>query len=124
MVQPSIQYLELFAQVAGVLAWGYHFANHKVVIHCDNNSVVAMINNTSSSCKNCMILLRILTHHCLVINLKIFAKHIETQKNGISDSLSRFQANRFERLTKGLNLDHHSTPIPTEIWPAMDIWFD
>ena len=123
-LEPSIQYLELYAQVAGVLAWGHFFQNSKVLLHCDNNSVVSMINETTSTCCNCMVLIRILTFHCLVINLKVVAEHIVTQKNEIADSLSRFQYKRFNKLTAHLNLDTSVTPVPEEIWPPNELWLD
>ena len=49
---PSIEYLELFALVAGVITWAKRFRNKRVTLFCDNSSVVDMVNNTSSSCKN------------------------------------------------------------------------
>ena len=49
---PSIDYLELYALTAAVLAWLRRFKNQCICILCDNQSVVAMVNNTSSSCKN------------------------------------------------------------------------
>ena len=36
---------------------------------CDNQSMVAMINTTSLSCKNCMVLIRIIVLHCLIHNV-------------------------------------------------------
>ena len=121
-LDPSIQYLELYAQTAGILAWGFLFANKRVRIHCDNMSVVSMINNSSSSCPNCMILIRILTCHCMVHSLRVFAQHVKTKNNGISDSLSHFQMTRFERLTKHMQLQSEPTPVPDLIWPPMKIW--
>ena len=75
-VDPSIQYLELFAQTAGNLAWGNHLANKCILVHCDNSSVVYMINNSSSSCCNCMVLIRILTHFSMINNIRVFTRHL------------------------------------------------
>ena len=119
---PSIQYLELFAQTAGFLAWSDKLANKQVLIYCDNSSVVTMINNTTSSCKNCMVLIRILVYHCLTLNIKLMARHVKTHLNGIADSLSRFQMRRFHELTKGLDLDAKASEIPDSIWPPTKIW--
>ena len=54
---PSIEYLELFWVTVAVLHWLKLFKNKRIVLLCDNEAVVHMINNTSSSCKNCMVLL-------------------------------------------------------------------
>ena len=55
-LEPSIEYLELFALTAALLTWFNRFQNRRIYVFCDNMSVVHMINNMSSSCKNCMIL--------------------------------------------------------------------
>ena len=59
---PSIGFLELYALCAGLLTWENApvLNNCRIVIFCDNQAVVAMINNISSSCAKCMGLLRIL----------------------------------------------------------------
>ena len=56
--QPSIEYLELFAVTVAVMNWLRLFPNRRIILFCDNQAVVNMINNNSSSCKNCMVLIR------------------------------------------------------------------
>ena len=43
-VNPSIEYLELYAVAAAVLVWIRRFQNRRVIIFCDNISVVYMLN--------------------------------------------------------------------------------
>ena len=43
-IEPSIEYLELFGVVAAVHKWVHRFRNKRIVLFCDNTSVVAMIN--------------------------------------------------------------------------------
>ena len=50
--EPSIEYLELFAVTVAVLNWLHRFRNCRIILRCDNQGVVAMINNTTSSCPN------------------------------------------------------------------------
>ena len=121
-VNPSIKYLELYASTAGVLAWLHNFTDKHIVIFCDNHSVINMVNNTSSSCRNCMVLIRKIVLHCLIWNVKIFAKFVPTKLNAIADSLSRFQNSRFADLTAELEMDTFPTPIPQQIWPIQKIW--
>ena len=52
--KPSIAYLELYALVIRIHCWTKYLENGKFLVHCDNEAVVQMINNMSSSCKNCM----------------------------------------------------------------------
>ena len=72
--EPSIEFQELYALVAGILLWIQQYANRRVIIFCDNQSVVAMVNSTTSSCKRCMVLIRVLVLHCLKHNVRVFAK--------------------------------------------------
>ena len=48
---PSIAYLELYALCAGVFIWEQELANMRIVIFCDNESVIHMVNNSSSKCR-------------------------------------------------------------------------
>ena len=56
---PSIEYCELFALTVGVDLWGHEFRNKRVIIYCDNMSVVHMVNKSSTGCQNCMVLIRL-----------------------------------------------------------------
>ena len=56
--EPSIEYLELFALVAIIINWIDRFQNRRIIFFCDNQAVVHMVNDTPSSCKNCMVLIR------------------------------------------------------------------
>ena len=122
--KPSIQYLELYAVCMAVFIWIRHFENVRLVLHCDNLSVVGMLNSTTSGCKHCMILLRKLMIKCLEHNTRIFAVHVESSKNYISDSLSRLQFTRFIRLTKNRKPKMDSLPmqLSEELWPLTKIW--
>ena len=76
MVKPSIEYLELFAVIAGILFWIKRFQNCRIVLYCDNISVVYMLNKSTSSCMNCMALIRLITLECLLQNMRIYAKYV------------------------------------------------
>ena len=95
---PSIEYLELIALTAGVIQWICRFANRHVCLFCDNISVVHMLNNTTSTCWNCMLLLRLVTLEAMVRNVKISAKYVTSKDHFLSDALSRLDLARFRRL--------------------------
>ena len=71
--KPSIAFLELFALCMGVHIWETELTNMRCILYTDNESVVQMVNNTSSSCKQCMKLIRMLTLKGLKINSRFFA---------------------------------------------------
>ena len=120
---PSIEYLELYAVLVGVLNWLHRWKNCRIMLFCDNESVVEMINSTSSRCRNCMVLLRILVLEGLICNMRIFAKHIRTHLNGKADALSRLDFKRFLKLG-GASMDKNPTPIPDCLWPMDKLWLD
>ena len=119
--QPSIEYLELFALVATVLNWIHRYQNRRVIIQCDNQSVVAMVNKTTSSCKNCMVLIRKFVLICLKENVKVFAQYIPSKLNIESDLLSSLKIDKFLSLQ---TWDQQQTPVPHELWPIEKLWVD
>ena len=122
--KPSIEYLELFAVAAAVLAWIHLFKNRRIILFCDNKSVVDMINQTSTSCKNCMVLIRIIVLKGLVDNVRVFARYVEGVKNVFADSLSRDKIEYFKKLCMDQDrvIDPQPTPVPSSIWPVEQIW--
>ena len=119
--QPSIEYLELYALVATVCNWVHRYANKRIILFCDNQSVVHMVNKTSSSCKNCMVLIRILVLKCLTENVRVFAKYIRSKDNYASDLLSRLKISKFLEIG---GWDEYQTAVPKNMWPIEKIWKD
>ena len=117
---PSIEYLELYALVATVINWVYKFRNKRIILFCDNQSVVHMVNKMTSSCRNCMILIRMLVLKGLTENVRIFAKYIKSGKNKAVDYLSRLKFDAFLKLRD--DWETTSTPVPAEMWPPQKIW--
>ena len=122
--KPSIEYLELFAVTAAVLTWIHKFKNRRIILFCDNQSVVDMINATSTSCKNCMVLIRIIVLRGLINNVRIFARHVAGVKNVFADSLSRNKIGHFKDLCEESEraIDPMPTQLPSIIWPIEKIW--
>ena len=98
--RPSINYLELYAVTIAIFNWLEKFRNKRITIFCDNMSVVNMLNNCSSKCRNCMVLLRIIVLEALTKNVKVSAKHVLGKNNTFSDLLSRLKYKQFWRLAK------------------------
>ena len=119
--KPNIEYLELFALVAAILTWSDQVKNTRMVLFCDNSAVVYMINSLSSGCKNCMYLLRLLTLNDLVNNRRVFARHLRSEENFLSDALSHLQFDRFWKLAPtSMNLT--TSTVSPLVWPASKIW--
>ena len=118
---PSIEYLELYGVTIAVLLWINRFKNRTVKLHCDNESVCRMINRSSTSCKNCMVLIRIIVLECLNQNVHLSAEWLSTNDNGMADALSRLDFSRFRRLSKGRK-NLWPDKLPEAIWPITKIW--
>ena len=121
-MNPSIEFLELYGVAIGVLLWIRKYSNKSIAIFCDNKSVCDMLNATVSSCKHCMILIRLIVLECMIRNVKLELKHVRSEDNGKADALSRLQFNRFREL--GPNMKEYPEELPNSIWPVEKLWFD
>ena len=123
---PSINYLELYALTVGVVLWIRNFKNQNITIFCDNQSVLHMVNNTSSKDRNCMVLLRLITMECLTNNVKLKVKYIPSKKNTLADMLSRMRYQDFIKELKRQKLTMNTYPdeIPDFLWPMEDFWLE
>ena len=121
---PSITYLELYAVVVAFVAWGEDISNTRAILFCDNIGACGIINHMSSTCKNCMVLIRLLVLYQMIYNTRIFARWVPTKLNGPADSLSRLKINKFLRLMRYKTVDKQPTAIPEILWPMSKIWID
>ena len=121
---PSINYLELYALTVGILLWAKRYPNQKITIFCDNMSVVHMVNSNSSTCKNCMVLIRLIILESMLYNVVISVTHIEGKLNLFSDYLSRLKYDQFWKLakTRGKKMLRKPKSIPEVLWPMEKIW--
>ena len=117
---PSIQFLELYGLTVGVLLWIKNFKKRSICLHCDNENVKSMVNNSSSGCKNCMILIRLIVLECMVHNVKISVEYIQSAHNGKADAICRGQWDRFRELDENMNI--FPVALPEQIWPIEKVW--
>ncbi len=106
----SIAWQELFAIVVACHLWGGSLQNKRLILHCDNEAVVNIINSKRSRISRVMDLLRHLTLLTLKHNLYIRAQHIPGKCNEIADSLSRLQFQRFRMLAPQADVVPHKIP--------------
>ena len=122
---PSIEFAELLAQVAGILTWGGdpQLRNTRVIDFCDNTSVRSMVNNLTTGCIKCMKLIRLLVLDCLRSNRRVFVKYVKSKENHLADPLSRMDFDTF--WNKALE---SMKPLPDMIdkavWLVQNIWND
>ena len=120
-VKPSIEYLELYALTAGVLQWIHRFRNMRIYLFCNKKSVRDMVNSSSARCRNCMVLIRLITLKSLMHNVRIKVKYVESHKNVLTDALSRGQWQRlWDKAPEYTNEEPDC--VPEAIWPMEKIW--
>ena len=104
----------------GVKLWINKFPNSTLLLHCDNDSVCKMINKSTTSCKNCMVLIRFIVLECLIHNVDLTAEWVSTGDNGKADALSRLEFGRFRTL--GPFMNDQPVSLPEDLWPITKIW--
>ena len=101
---PSIEFLELYGLCAGFFTWQKDLKNTRITVFCDNMGVVHMVNNMSSKCKHCMMLIRLLVLNGLIFNRRIYVKYIDTKSNFLANHLSPLRIKKFlEAAPAGIN---------------------
>ena len=109
----SINWRELFAVVMALSIWGSDFSYKRLLIHCDNQSVVHILQKGSSKSKAMMHLVRSLVFVCMKHNIDFKIEYINTHCNDIADALSRFENDKFyllapdadKKMTKPVDID-------------------
>lgn len=119
---PSIQFLELYSICIATHLYMHIVANRFIRINCDNQAVVEMINNSTSSCRLCMILIRHITLVCMKNNVRLFSKYIPSKQNTCADLLSRGRILKFKQLA-GQRVNLYPDDLPNELYPIPLEWF-
>ena len=80
----SITFKELFAITVAVTIWSTFLQSRKIIFHCDNQSVVHILNSGISRCHHIMSLIHYLFYVCCKFNIDTAAVHINSITNQIS----------------------------------------
>ena len=117
--KPCIQYLELYAVCIGLFAWATYLRNLRILVHCDNSSVVRMINLTTSDC-NCMHLVRRLVLFSLKNNTRVFAAHVKGNSGAWAKQITWQNMTGFKNL--GPIIQNWRSPVDKDGWLGGTSW--
>ena len=106
----NITLLELYPIALAIEVWGPLLSNKRLILNTDNMALVSVLNKQTSKEPLVMVLVRKLVLSCLKFNILLYAQHVPGTSNGITDSLSRFQMERFRTLAP--QADQRPVPIP------------
>ena len=91
-------FLELIPIALAVYLWKESFKAKRIQFACDNMAVVHILNSKTANAERVMILVRAIVKWPLCYSFHINAVHIYSESNGIADSISRKQWQRFKLL--------------------------
>ena len=111
----NIALLEIFPILVLVASFGPKIQNSKILFHCDNSAVVAIVNKQTSTDKLIMKVVRPLVLLLLEYNINLKTEHIPGVNNVLADSISRFQVH--PALLHQYGMQHSPTPIPPHVRP-------
>ena len=106
----NIALLELYPIVLSFYVWGKYMSNKCITLHCDNRSVVDIINSNTSKDPTIMILIRKFVLYIMNNNIYVRAVHISGISNTIPDLFSRDQVVKALRLAPHLERSPTATP--------------
>ena len=109
-LSPSSALHELYPIIIAAILWGHEWSRKAILIHTDNSAVVEILNKGRSRSLVIMQFLRRLTLISAKHQFILKAAHIPGHENGIADSLSRFQFQKFRNSAPEADL--HPIPVP------------
>lgn len=118
----NIQTLEMYALMAGIYLFAHKLRGKRVKIYCDNQAVVAMVNNGTSRCRTCMHFIRLITQVTMFHQVRVFVKYVKSEDNTRADALSRSDFQRFWSESPG-TVKSGRIQIPPRIWPIQPNWW-
>ena len=108
-----ITYKELYPIALACSTWGHEWSSLRVEFHSDNQAVVSSLRKGSCRCSNVMSLLRRLFLVAALQNFSVSASYVEGVANGIADSLSRQDFDRFRTLApQAAAIPDTTRPLP------------
>ena len=96
----NINWRELYAITMALAIWGDKFKVKRILVHCNNTSIMQIMAKCSSKSKSMMVVLvYLLAMFGMQNNFDLCLQHIPGVNNGIAYVLSRFNHEQFWHLT-------------------------
>lgn len=109
--QHSSAFFEIIPIVIAASLWGHEWSRKRILLLCDNQAIVSVINKGRSKSSFIMPFVRRLTLLSMQHHFLLRASYISSNQNGPADALSRFQMARFRRLMPAAD------PLPCVVPP-------
>ena len=102
--------MELLPIILAVMVWGRRWSGSLVVVHCDNQAVVTIVNSGYSKDKDIMHMMRCLFFIRAHWDFQLLAEHIPGEDNKAADAISRNNFPLFFQVSP--DAAPQATPIP------------
>ena len=86
--------LEMFNILVATRLWAFNWANKNVLIHCDNEAVVTILNSGKTRDLTLSTISRNIFMQCASHDIQLKIKHVPGKKNIIADLLSRWHISK------------------------------
>lgn len=106
----AIATLELLPIILAAMVWGRRWSGSLVVVHCDNQAVVTIVNSGYSKDKDIMHMIRCLFFIRAHWDFQLLAEHIPGENNKAADAISRNNFPLFFQVSP--DAAPQATPIP------------
>ena len=90
-----IAWRELYAIILACFTWGENFTGKKILMHCDNQTIVDIVQSGTTRNRDIMCLVRVLFHICVRYNFDMRIVYIPGLVNLAADRLSRLNYEAF-----------------------------
>ena len=108
----DIQWKELFAILVAATTWASHWRRKRLLVHCDNQTVVDICRTGTLKNTDLMRLICTLFFMAARHNFTLLINHIPGVDNSVADALSRLQFHRFCQLAPEADSEPTPTPAP------------
>ena len=89
----DIVHLEMLNILVAVRVWGRYCATHRILIHCDNQAVVMIMDSCKTRDLTLAAICRNILIECAKFDIDLHTVHIPGKSNVIADALSRLSLN-------------------------------
>ena len=100
---------ELLPIVMACMIWGPWWANNRVVVHCDNQAAVCVVNAGYSRDKDMMRPYALPVFYQGILGIDLWAVHIPGEQNVVADAISRGNLSTLSKVSPQVS------PLPTVV---------
>ena len=106
-----INFKEALSLEPAIAQWANQMSNKKVIVHCDNQAAVSMINKGSSRNQTVMSSLRRIFWWSAVFNFRLQAVYIPGSQNNMADRISRLHEHSSRHFHERLYVTNYTTSL-------------